>query len=140
MLYSRESHVCLYYYVQAVWKRKNLKIILWDNNGLFKHIPKMLFLAYPTYYFYRKRLTFGSLSLISVFKWAPTLVTIDFEFGWFQTKFGLVLIYVIYSLNSYKLCIFPTRDMTSLEQQKDMLFNTQRKNGYPLWSQATWKW
>lgn len=29
---------------------------------------KHFFLAYLTYYFYRKRLTFGSLSLISVFK------------------------------------------------------------------------
>lgn len=30
--------------------------------------------------------------------------------------------------------------MTGLEQQKNILFNTQKKNGYSLGLQAVWKW
>lgn len=74
----------------ANMEKGNLKIILWDNNGLFKHTPKMHSPAYPTCNFFRKRLKFGSLSLVYLFSNEPRpLVTIDFEFGWLQIKFRL---------------------------------------------------
>lgn len=56
----------------ANMEKGNLKIILWDNNGLFKHTPKMQSPLYLTCNFFRKRLKFESLSLVSIFKWAPT--------------------------------------------------------------------